>query len=258
MTPAIKIFSILLFSAGLLRLSIEDGHAQEIVEEVISEFIAPADSLPQSVSTAADSLTQAVLIKANSTFQPVMSLSEKSFKPNSTKAVLLSFIPGMGQIYNRKYWKLPIVYGGLMACMYAINWNGKNYQDYWSAYKAIVHDSEEYTHLQQQAGGGEVDYTFSKEWTDFMSSNQDLKSIVNNTSYHNLFKSRKDFFRRNRDLSYILTVGVYLICMVDAYVDAELFDFDISPDLSFRVEPMVTPRTRFSQQSVGINCSITF
>jgi hypothetical protein len=182
---------------------------------------------------------------------------KEAFKPNSTKAVLWSFIPGMGQIYNKKYWKLPLVYGGFMACMYATTWNGKNYQDYWGAYRSIMLDAVAYNQLVKEANGGEVVYEFSHEWTDFLSTT-DYPSAVNNVGYQNLFKSRKDFYRRNRDLSIIITVGFYLICMVDAYVDAELFNFDISPDLSMRVEPVISPQTRFSSHSIGVNCSLTF
>jgi hypothetical protein len=182
---------------------------------------------------------------------------KKPFQPNPTKAVLLSLIPGVGQIYNRKYWKLPIVYGAFMGCMYAITWNGRNYQDYWNAYKAIMHDSQAYTALVNASGGGEVNYKFNTAWTDLVTTT-DYKSVVNNTQYQNLFKSRKDFFRRNRDLSIIIAAGVYLLSLADAYVDAELFNFDISPDLSMRVEPTASPATRFAPSHLGLNWSITF
>ncbi|MDR2389547.1 MAG: DUF5683 domain-containing protein [Tannerellaceae bacterium] len=194
---------------------------------------------------------------ADSIALEVMQVPKEAFSPNSTKAVLWALIPGMGQIYNRKYWKLPFVYGGFMAFMYAVSWNGKNYQDYWGAYRSIMYDAEVYGQLVKEANGADVSYEFSKEWTDFIPTT-DYKSAVNNVGYQNTFKSRKDFFRRNRDLSIILTVGFYLICMVDAYVDAELFNFDISPELSMRIAPVVSPQTHFSTRSIGVNCSFTF
>jgi hypothetical protein len=211
-----------------------------------------------SITVAApDSLIQAALVTADSIVFGMIQIPKKTFSPNSTKAVLWALIPGMGQIYNRKYWKLPFVYGGFMAFMYAVTWNGKNYQDYWGAYRSIMHDAEAYGQLVKESNGEDVPYEFSKEWTDFIPTT-DYKSAVNNVSYQNTFKSRKDFFRRNRDLSIILTVGFYLIGMVDAYVDAELFNFDISPDLSMRVKPVVSPKTHFSTRNIGINCSFTF
>jgi hypothetical protein len=221
------------------------GHAQEAIQDTTKEMVAP------------DSLVHAVLTVADSSFVPFVNIEKQTYKPNSNRAVLWALIPGMGQVYNKQYWKLPIVYGLFMGCMYAITCNGKNYEDYWGAYQSIMHDAEVYNRLVQEAGGGEVDYDFNTKWTDFMATT-DYKAAVNNVSYQNLFKRRKDFFRRNRDLSIILTAGTYLISMVDAYVDAELFDFDISPNLSMRVEPMLSLPTRYSSSSIGINCSVTF
>ncbi|MDR1918921.1 MAG: DUF5683 domain-containing protein [Tannerellaceae bacterium] len=217
----------------------------------------PLRGKAQESDAAPDSLVQSVLVAADSVALRSMEMPPKAFAPNSTRAVLWAIIPGMGQVYNRKYWKLPFVYGGFMGFAYAVTWNGKNYQDYWGAYKSIMRDAEAYNQLVKDANGAEVSYEFSKEWTDFISTT-DYVAAVNNVGYQNLFKSRKDFFRRNRDLSIILTVGFYLICMVDAYVDAELFNFDISPDLSLRIEPLASPQTRFSTGNIGLNCSITF
>jgi hypothetical protein len=71
-------------------------------------------------------------------------------------------------------------------------------------------------------------------------------------------KNRKDYYRRYRDMSYIITVAFYAICMVDAYVDAQLFDFDISQDLSLKVEPFFIPQTTNQARSFGFQCSIAF
>ncbi|MDR1258392.1 MAG: DUF5683 domain-containing protein [Tannerellaceae bacterium] len=242
---AVKI-CVLLFSICLSAFPLSST-AQEKITDTLA--IEPPDSLIHAVLTAADSVAMQI--------PPPGLLSKEAFRPNSTKAVLWSFIPGMGQIYNRKYWKLPFVYGGFMGFMYAITWNGKNYQDYWGAYQSIMADAAAYNKLVSESGGADVEYEFNKAWTDFLPA-ADHKSTVNNVNYQNLFKNRKDFFRRNRDLSIILTVGFYFICMIDAYVDAELFDFDISPDLSMRIEPVISPLTRTNAQSIGVNCSITF
>lgn len=245
----IKISSTILFAIGLLCLPLT-GNAQEFIEEFERDTI---------IVESPDSLTQAVLLAADSSFVTIPQVPEKAFKPNPTKAVLYGLFPGGGQIYNRKYWKLPIVYGGLMACMYAITWNNKNYQDYWGGYKAIMHDADAYKQAQEAAEGGEVDFVFNQDWVQFLtSSTSDPKQEVFNTSLQSNLKSKKDYFRRYRDLSIILTVGVYAITLIDAYVDAQLFDFDISPDLSMRVEPVFSPQTRYSSRNIGLNCSITF
>jgi hypothetical protein len=244
---AVKI-CMLLFPVCLLAVPVR-GTAQE------TNGRQPADTL---LSEPPDTTLRAVMLTADSAVMQMAGIPPQEFsKPNSTKAVLFSFIPGMGQIYNRKYWKLPFVYGGFMGFMYAITWNGKNYQDYWGAYKSIMLDAQAYRELLAENNGMDVEYEFNKAWTDFLPS-ADHKSAVNNVNYQNLFKNRKDYFRRNRDLSIILTVAFYAVCMIDAYVDAELFDFDISPDLSVRVEPVVSPQTRFSARNVGLSCSIMF
>lgn len=201
-----------------------------------SRIEATADSTVRSVMLAADSLPKPAQIKME-------------FKPDPKKAVLMALVPGLGQIYNRKFWKLPIVYGGLMGCMYAVTWNNRNYQDYSTAYKDIMMDAEEPNRPVEE---------FHTSWQDFLGVGYDPKEWVTNTNFQTQLKNRKDYYRRYRDLSIIITVGVYALSIIDAYVDAQLFDFDISPDLSMHWEPSVTPQTAYSSRSYGLNCSIKF
>ena len=86
----------------------------------------------------------------------------------------------------------------------------------------------------------------------------DPSSVINDSNFKDRLKRQKDYYRRYRDLSIIITVGVYALTLVDAYVDAQLFDFDISPDLSMRVEPVVTPKTSVTPRSYGLNCCLKF
>lgn len=203
--------------------------------------------IPDSVTTVApDSTVQAVLAAGDSVGVPEVKM-KLAFKPNPTRAVLYALVPGLGQIYNRKYWKLPIVYGGLMGCMYAITWNNKNYQDYSEAYKDIMYDA---------AKNPDNPDAWHSSWQELTS--RDPASLIKDSSFKEQLKNRKDYYRRYRDLSIIITVGVYALSIVDAYVDAQLFDFDITPDLSMRVEPVVTPKTSFSSTTCGLNCSIKF
>ena len=169
------------------------------------------------------------------------------FKPNPTRAVIYSAIfPGLGQIYNRKYWKLPIVYGGFMGFIYAVTWNNKNYRDYSDAYLHIMTDDVN------------SPSTWHQSWQNFVPRNRDPKDYITNTNFRNNLKSGKDYYRRYRDLSIILTVAWYFLCMADAYVDAQLFDFDISPDLSLHLAPSLAPRTNNSPELFGLTCSINF
>ena len=170
------------------------------------------------------------------------------FKPDPTRAVVYSAIfPGLGQIYNRKYWKLPIIYSGFIGLSYGISWNGRYYDDYSKAYRSIAGDNPR--------------ETYEDGWGIFYPG-RDPNSMSDTqiNSLRTSFRRKKDFYRRNRDLCVIAAVGVYLVCMVDAYVDAQLFDFDISPDLSLRVEPtvMTSPMSLSMNKPIGVQCSINF
>lgn len=142
----------------------------------------------------------------------------KLFKPLPSKALWYAALcPGLGQFYNRKYWKLPIVAGGAVGLAYAIDWNGKYYVAYTNAYRDISDNNPETNSFLSLLPPG-YSYTESQ-----------LRTVL---------KNRQQTFRRQRDLSIIGAVGFYLICILDAYVDAELFDFDVSPDLSIQLQPV--------------------
>ncbi len=145
-----------------------------------------------------------------------------TWKPDPKRAMWLAIVlPGAGQIYNRKYWKLPIVYGGFIGCAYAMRWNNQMYMDYSQAYLDIM-DNDPNT----------------KSYTQFLHLGTEITS-ANEERYKSIFKSRKDKYRRWRDLSFFCMLGVYALSIVDAYVDASLSSFDISDDLSLHIEPAV-------------------
>lgn len=175
-------------------------------------------------------------------------LKRAQWVPNPTKATWLALvIPGGGQIYNRKYWKLPIVYGGFAGCAYALTWNGKMYKDYQAAYIDAVNDNWNSSSITDLLPPG---------YTDRVSHSQITETL----------RKRKDTYRRWRDLSIFAFIGVYLISVVDAYVDAELSNFDIGPDLSMKVEPTLFNNradgsynsTTLKDKSVGVQCSFRF
>ena len=175
-------------------------------------------------------------------------LKRKQWVPNPTKATWLALvIPGGGQIYNRKYWKLPIVYGGFAGCAYALTWNGKMYKDYQAAYVDAVNEKWDSSSITDLLPPGYIDRVSHSQITETL-------------------RKRKDTYRRWRDLSIFAFIGVYLISVVDAYVDAELSNFDIGPDLSMKVEPTFinnqtggyyNPAT-LKDKSVGVQCSFRF
>lgn len=203
-----------------------------------------------------DSAVVSMLASADSIRFP--SMRKEAFKPDPKKAVLYALIPGMGQIYNRKYWKLPLVYGGFMGCTYAITWNNKNYQDYRSGYIDLMNDYSEYLNHPDYMEGKDESYWKQRGWYSFIPGNSTPEEYLKNSNNQSNLKRGKDYYRRYRDLSIIITVGLYAIWMIDAYVDAQLFDFDISPDLSFHFEPAMTQKTAFSSRTYGFNCSLKF
>lgn len=163
------------------------------------------------------------------------------FNPKPERAVWLSALfPGLGQIYNRRYWKLPIIVGGFMGLGYATSWNNNQFQDYTRAYRDIL-DSDPSTNSYMNF----FPPTTTEDSLD--------KSWLTQT-----LKSRKDYYRRNRDLCIICMVALYLVCMVDAYVDASLAHFDISPSLSMDMQPamMYTPADK--KVALGMQWAFTF
>lgn len=166
---------------------------------------------------------------------------EVEFVPDPTRAVWLSALcPGLGQVYNRRYWKLPIVVGGYLGLAYATSWNNTMLQDYTRAYADLT-DNDPSTN----------------SYMDFFHGNVKEENL-DKTWLNNLLKQRKNYFRRNRDLCIICMVGVYLLAMVDAYVDASLSHFDISPNLSMDMTPTFIQDTRNTLPSVGLNWALTF
>ena len=219
------------------------------MEEVLPlQAVAPADSIATADSIAAENkkklleMTSAPVLKESEV--PADSLKkeidQKIWVPNPTKATWLALvIPGGGQIYNRKYWKLPIFYGGFAGCAYALTWNSKMYKDYSTAYKDAMNGNMQ-----------------SSSITDLLPPGYKISE----TQLKELLRKRKDTYRRYRDLSIFAFIGVYLLSVIDAYVDAELSNFDITPDLSMKVEPAVIDnRINYSSnRSVGLQCSFRF
>ena len=169
----------------------------------------------------------------------------KHFTPDPIRAMWLALVfPGGGQIYNRKFWKLPVIYGGFLGCTYALTWNNQMLRDYSQAYLDIMDNNP---NTKSYEGMLPIGY-------DITGKEERFKTI---------FKNKKDHFRKYRDMSIFAFAGVYLISVIDAYVDAELSTFDISKDLSIRWEPAIinTAIPTMHQQkhnAYGISCNLNF
>jgi len=127
-----------------------------------------------------------------------------------------------------------------MGLAYATSCNNGMLTDYTNAYRDLM-DNDPNT----------------KSYMNFFAPNVKEESL-NKTWLENVFRSRRNYFRRNRDLCIISMVGVYLLTMVDAYVDASLAHFDISPDISLDWSPAVIQENRGALPGVGVQWAFTF
>jgi len=153
--------------------------------------------------------------------QDTVLIESYSRRFNPRKALLFSAVlPGMGQVYNKKYWKVPIVYGGLMLGVYVVNTYQNQYLQYKSELFSLLNDN---TLTTSESG-------FNQE---------QLRSIITKT-------------RRQRDYFSIITVIWYMLQIMDAHVDAHLKEFDLNPQLRVKVEPMVE-----SDQLTGRNSGVS-
>ena len=213
-----------------------------------TQAMAQKDSLAVESLSLEDSITidSASLSKALAPKALRKKRNWATWRPDTKRAMWLALVlPGAGQIYNRKYWKLPIIYGGFVGCAYAMSWNNQMYHDYSQAYLDIMDDDpntqsyNQFLHLGAQIDASNIE------------------------RYKEIFRKRKDRYRRWRDMSMFVMIGVYAFSVIDAYVDASLSEFDISDDLSLRVEPTVinnNQRTRnpLRSSTLGLQCSLTF
>ncbi|MDA3865272.1 MAG: DUF5683 domain-containing protein [Salinivirgaceae bacterium] len=156
-------------------------------------------------------------------------LEKKAHSPR--KATLYStFLPGAGQVYNRAYWKVPIIYGGFAAFTYFIHFNNMEYLKWRSLYEQKVNET--------------ID---------------DLYEGVNEET----LRREREKWRRSRDLNYIGLGFLYLLQIMDATVEAHLFEYDISDDLTLRYQPFIYQNTWTSNQqsgagNIGLGVSLSF
>ena len=171
------------------------------------------------------------------------------WKPDPIKAVWLATIfPGAGQIYNRSYWKLPIVYGGLMGCTYAVIYTNDQYIAYKEAYRELYYD------IQKSMVSNDP----SKAYIAILPEGYTIQRLGGASAYRQRLSDWQNTSRRYRDLSITATVLVYALTIVDAYVDAQLFDFDISPDLTLNVYPQLYYNDMQRQRSAEVKLALTF
>ena len=152
--------------------------------------------------------------QTDSTFHsPLTTQADSSFHSPKKASIYSAVLPGLGQAYNKKYWKIPIVYAGLGACIYFFKSNNDEYQ---KTRKALI--------ARLDTDSTTIDNTFTDpRYTDA------------------LLQDRKNYYRKNRDLSAIIGLLVYVANIIDADVDAHMMNFNVDDNLSLRVSPFIFP-----------------
>lgn len=210
-----------------------EGKSQEIADSV---FLQQPDTI---INVETNNIVSESIIDT----LKIDTISSVKFQPDPVKAIWMgAIVPGYGQIVNKKYWKLPFVYGGFLGFAYAISWNNSRYTSYKNAYRDIIDDDPATnSHIDILPKGYTID-TFPGGIT----------------AYEKALKTKQDYFRRYRDLSIILSVGYYGLVLLEAYVDAHLYNFDISPDLVLNILPSRIQLMNDSRSAYGLQCSLNF
>ena len=167
----------------------------------------------------------------------------RTFNPDPQRALWLSALcPGLGQIYNHRYWKLPIVVGAFVGLTYGASWNNRMYKDYSKGYRDVMDDDPD-----------------TRSYMDYFPPTVE-ESSLDKAWLQKVMKNKRDYYRRYREICIIAMVGVYFINIVDAYVDASLAHFDISPDLTLDVSPAAIDGSAIGSRmpSLGLQCAISF
>lgn len=139
-------------------------------------------------------------------------------------------LPGLGQAYNKKYWKIPIIYAGFGTLAYFIHNNNKQYQDFKEAYKYKSDTTNP--------------YPTGNPYVDKYNTSQLLEG--------------QNYYRRNLEVSIMFTAVLYILNVVDASIDAHFFDYNISDDLSLHVQPYMNPSPIATKQSGGLRLTLSF
>jgi hypothetical protein len=183
---------------------------------------------------------------------PVAKPVKHKFLAEPLKATMMAVVfPGLGQIYNRKYWKIPLVYAGFGALIYSAGFNSSNYNLYMKAYQDFtdaIKGTDSYLKIISAAPSTYDPVLFP-----------DTYIPANASYYKNEMLRMVDYYKRYRDLSYIGIAGWYLFSILDANVDASLFNYDVSNNLEIAIAPMEVPLPGgFVGAGLNVSVKITF
>ena len=212
----------------------------KVVADSIDSFnvVAVADSADAFVISTADSV-----VAPSSKQKSRKRANEDYWMPNPKKAMWLSLLfPGAGQIYNRSYWKVPLIYGLGIGSFYVVSFQGRMYKEFSAAYYSLVDNDPKTRDFDPIFEGlGKVDNDWKKR----------------------VLEQKMNSYRRYRDMCIFASVLLYIGNALDAFVDAHLYDFSISEDLSLNIKPEIKYDEHFAtvrgnQQSLGLKLTLNF
>jgi hypothetical protein len=187
--------------------------------------------------------------------QDTLSVSKshrKIFNAEPMRATMLAVsFPGLGQIYNRKYWKVPLVYAGFGGLIYAIGFNSHGYNTFMTAYQDFtdnIRETDSYLKLIKNVDPSTYDPVLYP----------DTYIPANAQWYKDRMIRQVDYFKKYRDLSYIGIAAWYLITVLDANVDASLFNFNVKDNLELKVEPVIVPLSVNGNMIMNLCLRVTF
>lgn len=161
--------------------------------------------------------------------KPPAGTKKDSLKPHSPhKATIYSLIlPGLGQVYNKKYWKVPVIYAGFGVLGYFIKTNTDEYHKFRDAYKYVVNEET-----------GPIDNPYVDRYEE------------------DALKRGRDYYRRNMEVNYIFTTFWYIINVLDATVDAHFYDYNVNDNLSLELGPAINREWYGNRQYGGVSLTL--
>lgn len=202
-------------------------------------FVSFSNTLKAQKTDAYASQEDSVFIDGTAVEVPEI---EKKHSPHKA-SFYAAILPGLGQAYNKKYWKIPILYAGIGGVAYGIHFNTKYYNKYKAAYRDFI-----------------IRDPGNKSYVEFIPIGLTEEQIYGEYEqwFQEALDSKKQYYRRYRDLSYIGMVGLYVLQIVDASVDAHFYNFDISDDLSMQVQPSMMPPAPGEFAGMGLQLKFKF
>lgn len=159
--------------------------------------------------------------------------------------------PGLGQVYNRKYWKIPLVYAGFGALIYSVGFNTSHHNKYMKAYQDFtdkIPETDSYIELVTWMDPSVYDPVLAPETYDPSNASWIKDGLLQGV----------DYYKKYRDLSYIGIAAWYLLSVLDANVDASLFNYDISNNLELDVAPVKLPVPGFPGAGLNLTLKLSF